>query len=905
MSAKLTIAAAAATGPFDLTAFGAADWIVATSASGRARKNITTPLLTWAQTGGATETYFTGLISKNWSDGTPIASGSSTGGVYPAVTNGTGYTLTAPAGVDPRTLKIICGAYRCIVRVTATLSDGSAPVVNVAAATNASTATIADQSIVTIEYAAASEGQTLTVTVLTEANSTGGGAHTQGVALSLPASGGGGTQAPVLALAVSTSTVARDLSALGTQDWFVYPNSLSIVRKAAANVLAVGKVGDVIDGVWSTGAPLLSWSDGTPTASGSAAGGIYGWNGTTLPAGWGYTVTAPADKTLRTLTVFAGSYNCTMLVDVTISDGSSSAKTDSSAVNSNGEIKVDYVAASAGQTITVTITPISPTGNCNIGLRGAALTGQASGGTTKPSAPGKPTVTVGVASVSVTATPGSSGDAAASRYDAMVYAVDDSALLGTSYGAGFPIIVSGLPSEAVYVKVTASNGGGTSDPSVASDPVTPSAPQADVALGLNNAALCWSPGNWDDYGTHKQSITAGAYLKTSFTGVTSISVNLDMSAIVASGIAANLYPVIRTVIDGYIYSDAQLTSATTSVTRTGLSTGAHTLEFFIRAIDTGMARWTGANGIRVKSLTIPAGGTFFAPTVRGKRMEYHGDSITEGWLAPGPLNNNALHTAVPMIAQALNAEYGQIGFSGQGYDLSGGSRPAFRTSALYYSDTRSRLVGGLLSPMPDYICVEHGTNGTTTQAHVLEVIDNFRTAAPQARIFMMVPANGRARSPITSAVAARAADTKLHLIDLGTAYQAGIGQGGAATGVANLFASDALHRNLLSNAIVASGFTAKIQAAMGGEATSAPVTGTSTFSTEAMVSSGTLRSNQVCQWTWFAGGSVGSTAGTPVHGSGTLSAAATLTATGLPSGAGYIMARFSDGGRYYQEGTAA
>ena len=80
---------------------------------------------------------------------------------------------------------------------------------------------------------------------------------------------------------------------------------------------------------------------------------------------------------------------------------------------------------------------------------------------------------------------------------------------------------------------------------------------------------------------------------------------------------------------------------------------------------------------------------------------------------------------------------------------------------------------------------------------------------------------------------------------------------------------------------------------------------TGSFTTESLVSSGTLRANQAVVYSWFSGGVVGSTVGIVSHGSGTLSAQAKLTVSNLPLGAGFILIKTEDGGIYYQEGTVA
>jgi hypothetical protein len=85
----------------------------------------------------------------------------------------------------------------------------------------------------------------------------------------------------------------------------------------------------------------------------------------------------------------------------------------------------------------------------------------------------------------------------------------------------------------------------------------------------------------------------------------------------------------------------------------------------------------------------------------------------------------------------------------------------------------------------------------------------------------------------------------------------------------------------------------------------APAASTGSFTTDACTSSGTLRASQAVSYSWFAGGVIGTSTGTPTHGSSTLSAGATLTVAGLPLGAGYMMMKFADGGICYQAGTVA
>jgi len=343
-----------------------------------------------------------------------------------------------------------------------------------------------------------------------------------------------------------------------------------------------------------------------------------------------------------------------------------------------------------------------------------------------------------------------------------------------------------------------------------------------VQIAHNNANVFYSPSNWDDRGAYMSSANPGAYARMTFSG-TSVGVKVDVSAMAAANLPAASYPIVRTVIDGVLFSDTQLTSAGGVVMRSGLSAGTHTLDVHFLAADINNGdRWaTPVNAVRISGFTLDSGASLSAVSKRSKSALFFGDSIWEGYLAAGtvttqPVGNSSLLTTVPFIAKAFDAEYGVIAFSGQGYQAAGNNGPvAFPSAYASYSSGRSRLVAGLFSPAPDFIFVQHGTNGNTTQADVQTMIANLRAAAPNARILMLVPANGKARAQITAAVAAVASPT-VNLIDIGTAYAAGISAFG---GGANLYSLDGLHPNPMSNALVGAANVRAIQTAL---ATAAP-----------------------------------------------------------------------------------
>jgi hypothetical protein len=433
-----------------------------------------------------------------------------------------------------------------------------------------------------------------------------------------------------------------------------------------------------------------------------------------------------------------------------------------------------------------------------------------------PTAPGAPTIgtaTAGDGYVDVAFTaPASDGGATITSYTATLSTGE------TATGTTSPIRVTAANGTARTGHVTATNSVNTGPASAESNSVTPTAAPQPVQLAYNDANVRWSPFNWDDRTSYKSTNNPGAYLKLGFTG-TSVAVKVDVSAMSGASLAAGSYPIVRTVIDGTSFVDTQLTSATTSVSRTGLAAGSHTLEMYFLAADINNGdRWvTPVNAIRVTGFTLDTGASASAVTARSKTMLFYGDSINEGYLANGtvttqPAGNNCMTTVAPTLAQALDCEYGVVAFSGQGYAQTGNNGvPFFPNAYNLYSSGRSRLVNGLLSPQPDYILVEHGANlpSSVTSAMVQSMIVNMRAMAPNAKIFQMVPAGGFARTAITAGFTA-AADANAYLIDLGTSYQTGI----SGTGSGNMYSLDGLHRNPLSNLRAAAGFTKKVQAAL-------------------------------------------------------------------------------------------
>jgi len=178
----------------------------------------------------------------------------------------------------------------------------------------------------------------------------------------------------------SASTV--NLTTLGTGDWAHWGQSSAAAfdHKSSggsqiSNVSVTGTAGQFTDSIIGT-----TWTDGTPTASATASkNGSY-----TAGTGNGFSFTAPADTTSRTLMVYVGGYKSGGKLVAHLSDGSASDYTDTSMSGAGtgtdgshyyASYAVTYKAASAGQTVKVTWSMNSDAGSGNVTLQAATLTG--------------------------------------------------------------------------------------------------------------------------------------------------------------------------------------------------------------------------------------------------------------------------------------------------------------------------------------------------------------------------------------------------------------------------------------------------------------------------------------------------------------------------------------------------
>lgn len=156
LSGSLT---SASSGTIDLTNVGSSDWVQWPTGARKATGNgkISNYALVGASAAG---TYGSDRRAMRWSDGSPIASGSSNEGATAGGGTGKGFRVVVPADTTTRTLVIYVGTANATGKLTATLSDRSAPDYVNAGITRI---TKSWDGYYTLTYRAASAGQSLTV----------------------------------------------------------------------------------------------------------------------------------------------------------------------------------------------------------------------------------------------------------------------------------------------------------------------------------------------------------------------------------------------------------------------------------------------------------------------------------------------------------------------------------------------------------------------------------------------------------------------------------------------------------------------------------------------------------------------------------------------------------------------
>jgi hypothetical protein len=317
--------------------------------------------------------------------------------------------------------------------------------------------------------------------------------------------------------------------------------------------------------------------------------------------------------------------------------------------------------------------------------------------------------------------------------------------------------------------ISVTNNGGLSNPS----PITYTATSGGV-IPPNHAAILYSPYNWLVDGTRAQTIYAGAYFRTLFTGPT-CTLNFDMSNVSA--------PVPRLLIrvDGSTRQSVSLSSSISVTMPSGQDNTTHLLDVEVDATTETVNRWNPPQNTAVKlaNITLASGtDTVSAPQPRPFNMLTYGDSTDEGvrTLAlngANDLDRNSASVCWPLeLGRLLGAEVGSVGFGSQGIsDPGNGNVPNLRNAWDLLWSGQARV----FDPVPDYCVWLHGINdGTTnTVADGIAALNGMLSAMPGTRFFLFRPLTGNDQAANLQAIAAGCADPgRVRYIDTTGYWQA-------------------------------------------------------------------------------------------------------------------------------------
>ena len=299
--------------------------------------------------------------------------------------------------------------------------------------------------------------------------------------------------------------------------------------------------------------------------------------------------------------------------------------------------------------------------------------------------------------------------------------------------------------------------------------------QAAKTIYVNHPAFGLSPYTWhlsQSFGTPSaEAPNPGAYFKTTVSGTSTIKVKIDGSC--NEGYPDKINVFTEYSVDGAPFEVKQLERIFEPYDITlaeGLDPAVdHTVQFYFKSGD--IMRWESHTPhLRIKGLVADNGASLKVYPKRSKTVLAFGDSITEGVGAESTFTTwndvsgcNARVTWLPVVCDALDCEYGQVGSGGEGMWQPQMPIPPLYKSWKYLWKDVSRLKGGKLVPEPDYIFCNMGTNDyqLPMENHSYDVdiytpymswLKQVRAAAPKAKIFCIVPPCGEHLENITRVV---------------------------------------------------------------------------------------------------------------------------------------------------------
>lgn len=249
-----------------------------------------------------------------------------------------------------------------------------------------------------------------------------------------------------------------------------------------------------------------------------------------------------------------------------------------------------------------------------------------------------------------------------------------------------------------------------------------------------------------------------------------------------------------------------------------------------------------------------------------------------------PLGSSAYRVVFTSSASSVTASLVRWDGSTLSSQLASGNR-TWSVSADNTIKLRLRVDGLTVS-----VWAWNSSNESMPIAPLLEYTDSAQRAAG----FFGVSLNNAGNTTLTSFDDIAISDISTGAVDAvangGTGAGIGSGSGGNATGES------------VTSASATGGTGTGTGSGSGGGAAG---TSSGSFTSSPMYSSGIMQASVALSWTWYPGAIGVTPTASLVHGSGTTSAGGTLTASGLPTGAGFLLAKTTDGAIYYEAGTVA
>ncbi|MEO8178821.1 MAG: GDSL-type esterase/lipase family protein [Deltaproteobacteria bacterium] len=276
-------------------------------------------------------------------------------------------------------------------------------------------------------------------------------------------------------------------------------------------------------------------------------------------------------------------------------------------------------------------------------------------------------------------------------------------------------------------------------------------------------------GRWNRLADRAITVNTGSHVVARFTG-TGVSARFDVT------LNQTPNPTLTWRIDAGEWQEGEL--AATLPLGTGLAAGTHELTLMARGLNEFQARWAPplVSSLTFLGFDVAGGALEMSPRPVRPKIELLGDSITEGvnlwpirtgmdtpcWRGDGRL------AYASQTAQALGAEWRQVGFGRQGLLIGGNGGVPTANNAfnfMYQGVQRDDW-------QPDLVTINQGTNdgGATAvnfRTAYTQFVTTLRAAYPDAKIAALRPFNGAHAAEIQTEVAARnaAGDARVYYID--------------------------------------------------------------------------------------------------------------------------------------------